>query len=53
MDHQKDFNAGETHFSVLSKGNVDEAEILVEISDNYENLKNPIFIDFDSICRKI
>ncbi len=40
-------------FSVLSKSNVDEAEILVEIYDNSENLKNPIFIDFDSIQRKI
>ena len=39
--------------SVLSKSNVDKAEILVEISDNSENLKNPIFIDFDSIYRKI
>ncbi len=40
-------------FSVLSKSNVDKAEILVEISDNSENQKNPIFIDFDSMYRKI
>ena len=26
---------------------MDEAEILVEISDNSETLKNPIVIDFD------